>query len=748
MEMQLAHRLAQFAPTDADARMLARHVLVRAKDYIEHARQLRRPLREAGFNVRKLHELTRYVAQEFTSYFQSIRDRLSAHVQDLEFLERIELWNSVDFSKTEFFTEAAIEIYNHLSSLSISEYVPYISFYEIRDDVFGQLLIEYRGSGSKIFAVEMGSDALSLTRPNSSSMISRVPLHARASQLALIHRWIEAQKGLLDRFTEYPNVTRILKARLITDIVSACDCLVTRSIASDAPQRMDGLDVLLTAAEGAQHSIERFKSVYKIDKVVAPLRAVRNQVGGHLDESSDIGLNNILKTLDDISVSSMMRVYTILRSVFEQTARENIILMPYLADGQTIYGVTGVQLGRTIAPFDDKPTPGRVIPLFESIPIDDEALAAKLEEWIAGDDLTRGRARSAFYQAFLNSPVEEKIQSEENFGSSTHYHQHSIRKAHRFLLRVLTNETNVERIHQVLDLMKECASGDPETLAEVLLQYSETPQSLPNRAAIAYCLGDLARWHNLRARNFLEEGLHSKSIIGIMSRTGLLRMFVRSEGLKLINRGQASDTLLNVIGRLTEGYSPPGKLLTEIYLLSQFCDRRISTFERPFSQDHASIHENICYLASSLVDTSEIDSVMKTVKILANNWDYVGISLFLFDKFKGGAHERLGIELVQFSCNNIILAAEHEYSRRHLCGCLQRVERHGEALQLAERLAHANPGNTDLQILHAQTLVNIEARHAEALQRVNEIDTLYVLNGVQRGAVTELKSSLAARPDR
>jgi hypothetical protein len=48
-EMTLARHLATHAPDAFDARTLARHILIRAHDFIEHARALRKPLNLAGF---------------------------------------------------------------------------------------------------------------------------------------------------------------------------------------------------------------------------------------------------------------------------------------------------------------------------------------------------------------------------------------------------------------------------------------------------------------------------------------------------------------------------------------------------------------------------------------------------------------------------------------------------------------------------------------------------------------------------
>ena len=743
-EMQLAHRLAQFAPTDADARMLARHVIIRAKDYIEHARRLRGPLRDAGIDTKAYHKLKEYVAKEFESYFQIIRDKLSAHVQDLEFLERIKQWNSVDSSKAGFFADAGVEIYRLLEGLGIPGCIPLTEFSELSDPAFRHALIDYRGSGNKVVSLEIGSDALSMTRPNSSTIINMTPVHARASQLALLHRWIEAQKRLLARFAVYPDVIRILKARIVTDIISACDCLVTRPVASGAPQEMNGLDVLLTTSQALQNPIDQFRAIYNLEQVTAQLRAVRNKVGGHLDEDPNVSLATLLQILDQTDFEGVFKIYGTLRGVFEQAARQVSFLTGYLADGRTLYGVVGGQSGTSVTPFDDKPTLGRTTAVHEPIPESYEALAAKLEEYLTGDPEVRLRARSMFWQAFLHSPVEEIVHIEERAGSATRYYHQSFRSSHRFLLQALRRETDSERTVGILELARECASGDPRTLAEVLLRYSDSPQSAPYLAAVAYCLDDLAEWRNERARKFLEAGLPSIPPLGVQSRIGLLRMFVRSEGVMLINRGQAVDKFADVLAQLTSGYDAPHRLLTEIYLASQFCDPRIVIFEKPFAQDYASVRAEIIRLAGDLVPASDMWRVRGFVQRLADSWDYPGVCAFLFDELKGGNYEPLGRMLVEYTCAGAILAANHDQSRRHLCGCLMRLGRYNEALQLAEGLAAANPINMDLQVLHAQALACVERRRTEAVQRIAEIDVLYTLNTNQRRIIDGLKSAIAA----
>ncbi|MGC8468536.1 MAG: hypothetical protein ACP5NI_01395 [Acetobacteraceae bacterium] len=149
-EMQLAFRLSQFAPTDFEARVLVRHVIIRAEGFIEHARGLRRPLTRLGFPTEDFHRTKENYANIFDEYFRLARDRLGAHVQDIDFGRRIELWNDIDISKSEFLANGAIEIYRMLSELSIPGCVPYADFSVLSEFVFKEALKAYRASGTSM----------------------------------------------------------------------------------------------------------------------------------------------------------------------------------------------------------------------------------------------------------------------------------------------------------------------------------------------------------------------------------------------------------------------------------------------------------------------------------------------------------------------------------------------------------------------------------------------------------------------
>ena len=133
-ELEVALILAQKASSDFSARIFSRHVIIRALDFVQHSRRLRRPLAAAGINVRRFHREKEIYADYFQEYFRVTRDRLSGHVQDIDFIERIDLWNDIELNKLQFFADSARDMYiNTIGNMGVSEYVPYQCPIEVHD---------------------------------------------------------------------------------------------------------------------------------------------------------------------------------------------------------------------------------------------------------------------------------------------------------------------------------------------------------------------------------------------------------------------------------------------------------------------------------------------------------------------------------------------------------------------------------------------------------------------------------------
>jgi len=225
-EMRVAFHLTVHLSDAFVARTLARHILIRAENFIVHARALRKPLAAAGHRIEDFHRAKEAYAMAFNEYFQIARDRLGAHVQDFDFGKRVELWNSIEIIKVGYFVDGAQEIYQSLASLNIPGYQPYAVPNECSDASVQEDVRKFQRDIDTRSRFDASADPLALTRNNTSALLNTTPVHTRASQLTLIHRWVTMQQTLLSIFTRHSGIARILKGRIICDLVSFCDCLV------------------------------------------------------------------------------------------------------------------------------------------------------------------------------------------------------------------------------------------------------------------------------------------------------------------------------------------------------------------------------------------------------------------------------------------------------------------------------------------------------------------------------------------
>ncbi len=371
----------------------------------------------------------------------------------------------------------------------------------------------------------------------------------------------------------------------------------------------------------------------------------------------------------------------------------------------------------------------------------DSAYSAKLEEWLTGESGARDRACSAFWQAFLHSPVAEEYQLVESLpGGGERREMRQLRQAHCFILGKLEFETDSNRICGILELTRQCSNGAPDELTEILMRFTSNPRSNPYMSVVALCLGDLSDWDNLRVRAYLMGGMNLAIPIAVNSRIALLRIFVRTEGLARINRRPPTQAFADVLDSLTNGLGPSAKLMAKVFLASQFCDQSVSTFMQPFEADYVDLQTDIVALVRSLAPAEESVRISEMVCRLLKTDDYTGICLYLYDEWKEGNLRTLAKDLIEMACNGIILAADHDQSRKHLCGCFLWLERYQEALGMADNLARSNPDNPDFQILQAQVMTYLPECQDATRSLAYNIKRRYRLSDTQLAAIDAVKS--------
>jgi hypothetical protein len=742
-EMHLAFHLATHVPDPFSARTLARHILVRAENFNAHARGLRRPLNLAGHDTWEFHNKKEIYATNFEEYFKVARHRLGAHVQDFDFGKRIELWNDIEVVKISFFVDGAKEIYQSLAPIALTGYVPYSDPPELTDAGLNQVLLDFQRSKHNEHWTEIGTDPLAMTRENTTAMLNMTPVHARAGQLALIRRWIRLQTSLLEKFSAHTRVARILKARIVTDIVSFCDCLVTRSVPAGAPQETEGLDKLIAANGQSSAPIGNFVEASNFDSELQAARSIRDEIGAHLEIDDARTLGSLVANLDNYDLERAHAFYQLVGNTFDKVCSSILYLRLYAADGARLYGVTASR--QPSVPFSGDAVPPTAV---TRPPInDEEAYLQNLRPWLDGDDDQSGAARQFFWQAFGGSDVVEEIEEIETFGASSRYHRHEFRKAHRFIASMLAEGLSDSDFAGELDLIVSCGRGSPYPLAELLVRYGATASTF-RQWLICYALGEIRSHPHVSATEFLKARTTANEWgMRFQATLALYKTFVQSEGIyRINNQGKTNIEYDAFVDLLTSSMNPPKLLLCSLAFASILRGRGVGAFARPFAADYSALQDQIERLCLPYLKDDATLTKATTLKQLIKTDDYVGVCVLLaVDLQSDDRWKNLRDALLEACCNGSIVTAANDQASRHLAMCFVLKGDQARALQIAKGLAGRNPDWTEVQILVARILADTPGAEDEASRKIADIRRSYKLDTAKQADLAACEEEIEKR---
>jgi hypothetical protein len=746
-EMQIAFHLATNLTDPFFARTIARHILVRAENLIAHARGLRRPLRDAGFDTNAFHTAKEAYATEFEKYFKVARHKIGAHVQDFDFGKRIELWNDIEVVKLSYFVDGAREIYEGLAALTVPGYVPYAVPAELSDPKIVGILHQIQRSLDARTWVEMGTDSLAMARGNTSAVLNTTPVHARAGQLALIRRWIALQLELRGKLAAYPAIARLFKERIVTDIVSFCDCLVTRPVAAGALQAMDGLNKLVQAENQSSAAIDDFVSASHFETDLAATRRVRDKIGAHLEIDEAETLPMLLADLNAFDLDKALAFYARVAAAFNKQCFAVLFLRMYAADGARLYGVTMAH--SAVKPFAGVAEPTPAAPPAPPLINNEQEYAKNLRRWLDGDENQKGTARDFFWKAFMGSDIIEDLKETEHFGSGARYHQHQFRKAHQFLLDALNDGQSDFDFKGILDLVMSCRGGAPYPLSEVLVRYA--PHATVFRQyMICHVLGEIGSEPHESVSGFLDTQAHSPTwavrLEAVMAR---YKSFIKNEGVFRTNhKGQTKVEHDALVASMTQAMSPDERLICLLGFASVHTGPLAGVFTSPFSSNYMALQAELEMLILPLLNDDAANSKAAMLKQLIQTHDYVGVSVHIAINLNGGESHPLYAALVDSCCRGTIIAASNNQASRHLAMSYVLKKDHRFAFEIAGPLADRNPDWIDAQILAAQILGEIVGAEAEARERVSIIRSAYKLSAMQEAALAAVETEVQNRRTR
>lgn len=734
-ELVLAATLSSHA-TDSDmARMLSRHVAIRIPDFIEHARQLRNSLPASPASTRFKTTVNAF-ADAFSEYLALTRHKLGAHVQDIDFVERIDLWTSIETSKIEYFVQGARELWDSLGELGVTGHQPFSTPASLASPSAASVL-DYLARDVEI-PVTFGTDALAFARANSQTLFNSTPVHQRAGQLALLRRWIRAERELFALFKPHVSIARILKARILTDIVSFHDCLITRPVQAGAPQQMDGLDALVVAAGKTPTAIQAFVASNRDETTIDPIRQVRNRIGGHLEIDPGVTLSALLAQLDSFDLAGAERYYARLEGAFVQTCRQVEFLMTHLIDGHVVGGMLVNRV--EVAPYDrSRPD---IIAGAPTTPTYAQAeMREQLERWEGGNSPFAAAVIDYFRDAFSRAPLATPRERVEEFGSGKRFHQLAIRTSHLFLRDALL-AADVEQEEGILALAANCP-GYPVELAEILAEY-HAASGRPPSAALLRALGILAPWWFEDARAIVEDALISSTGMDrLLARAVLLRIYLREEGLARMNGRPSHIGWPSVEAKITADIPAVEDVVVPIVLGSAFLGKDTGIFIRKFDTEYRAIADAALVAARArLGGTLDPAHEAALQNLLYSGQLAQAVLCIVTTKPKGQAAATKQALLHAFAFGLIEVGRSTEEGAA-VAECLLLCDATEAALDVFDRLSRHDPGNVEPALRRVEVLADIAGMTSYCRASIEQIRDHFHLEAANEARLQAIECRLA-----
>jgi hypothetical protein len=743
-EMELALLLARHAPNDFLGRAVARHVVVRAKDFIALCYDAASALKKSAGSgaVADVRERLDAYRDAFDEYYATTRTKLGAHVQPVEFAERLELWTDLEVGKLSYFVDGAREVYDAFAELSPPDYTPYATFRETTDlELLGRLAGHAKGGTDDGYA-SIGADVFAASRPRTVSVLNFTPVHQRAGELAAIDEWIHGQWAMLRLLDTHPNAARIVKSRILTDIVSFADCLTTRSD-GDPAHRYPGLDALLKT-DGDASAITEFRGLYRFQEKLDELRGVRNHVGAHLDRNATRDVATLINEVDCVDWTAAFRFYDRLRSVYRMTCSRTHFLVGYLANGYRLNGVMSRadDADAHVVPFNPARAVASAAPQVDRTkPFD---VDSALDAWLADGPETEG-ARSFLWDAFMYGTAAETIRKED----AHVVRSIELRAAHIRYRERLLSEPDPSRLARLLDLASECSRGDPEPLGVVLSGYhvASRPQDEATLLALANALGQLpvrdAEWMRKPLRAI---AAHDAPLLAASAVAALYKSLLQDRAVETTYPDAPAIFIRHILPMLEE-LTAARRLLTLLIISSRFSTGASGAHGAAADYEDRDVLFATCLTLAEVVGNTA--PLFNRWRELVRGRDYVGVSVLVGEELRGRPDAYAHCFPAAAALGMISPSRLPESEMQSLCNLAAALTNVGEkprAIETAMHVLRVDPLAIELHLALMPLLVEAGVPRERVREILDERLATYVIDPKLKVVVDAARAATAEPP--
>ena len=734
-EILIVYELLKLENSSFYKRCLARFICIRIDDFIK----LGFKLNKDALNVQKIKDELKDLSLFYEEFLKLQRDKYGAHVQDLDLLARIEVWLDIDIERIEFFATQSISIYTLFQTLP---------GYQTHNELFSEIETNV---ASRIVSINdeldledtprLGTDILSLTRHNSSSLINFHPMLDKAGVLKSLELIIDYEMALLDALETQSDLENIIKKMFCLDVISYCDNLFTRTdLRPEAPQQMDGLDKFITEVNYPKcfELIREFRGGYKLIEKTTRIRNVRNKTCGHIPITETP--EDLVTVLQSISISSIKEFYVEVKNLFRQVCSVESVLNKFLTEPVKLYDVLGF-IHKPRKAFSPEMVPETV---FEGLDMNsNEEIERHYLQWIEGSNSED--VRQFFWSGFSSSV----ILANKNFEITTTENERRFinieyRMHHDYFERKLnSNDVNVEAKIRIVQLFIDCANGYPETLCHILMEtYEVNRENKKLNLAYINAFGTLAGKRYRKLFDYLISNYDRKDLYkSLLTIKSLFKINLFSRRLGYSNNADLDNNKISEFIDKTVSGEDYFEIICILMMAgeaefgekSHFKNLKEYYAERLNQQFQTAFKTYVNYNILGEEDKEKVNDIIDLFKISR----YIASISSIADFFLKKGNKSTANNFMLLASKNLIAFAHwDEAELRNLAFIYWKLDLLPETVRIFEHLSRKSPTDMDLKTnLLSLYRQNKQQEKFDNLKRLLLND--FVLSTEQRSKITE-----------
>ena len=340
-------RVSCAIPDDYVARVYGRSLFLAVDSFLGIAPRLKNKMQAEGrISPAESAALTHRINKlktDFTGYYETIRDKLAAHQQELGLGLLLRTWNEIDSAIMTILSDDIQDIWDLLENHGA------VSTYARPPEPDKTDLTKQLAQIKPKVGVRMGVDRVALTRPNTVSIIPTGLFQEKAMRVLTAFQSFQILiTSDLHRITaNWPLASKACIDLFVTDACNIVDDLFDdRQARSQVAAEQSLTNAWRAASVQGIESLELFQRDAALEH---KLRELRNTFSAHLDP--EIPLAELLAKLNSFPLSELTSYLEAIWCAFRSVCEMDIRTRLFLIHGEELHGATGVATTNDVKPF-------------------------------------------------------------------------------------------------------------------------------------------------------------------------------------------------------------------------------------------------------------------------------------------------------------------------------------------------------------------------------------------------------------